>query len=646
MSAIAGVLHVNQEPIEKEHISKMMEPLKRYPADNHQIWRKDKVFFGCHDQWMTPESIREPLPYYDKERRLAITADAIIDNRQELFDLLLIDRRIRGTMPDSLLILNAYDKWGENCPQYLIGDFAFMIWDERQMKLFGARDFSGTRTLYFFCKNKRFAFCTLIEPLLALSYSPRKLNEEWLAEYLAITGMIDSADATLTPYEHIQQLPPSHSISVTREKLDIKRYCTVTSVKPLHLKSDDEYVEAFQEVFQLAIDSKLRTHHKVGSQLSGGLDSGAVVSFAAKSLQKENKRLHTLSYIPVDDFIDYTPKQLVADERPFIEATVNYVGGMTDNYFDFQGKDSYSEIDDMLAMTEMPYKFLENSFWLKGMFEKAQEKGLGILLNGDRGNYSISWGSAMHYYAILLKKVKVFQLYRELNDYCKQVGGARLRRIPLIAKIGFPILNELFSSEKQWQLPPLIRNEFAEQSGVYTKLKQFGIDRSGWFSRSNIYKERKQLYENIFPWNSGNAFTCKLSVRYGLWKRDPTNDLRVVRFCLSVPEEQYVQNGIDRSLIRRATKHYLPDKVRLNQRLRGVQGADWIHRMIPHWKMVIEELERMSRDERILFYIDDKIIHEALIKTRQGPKAELATDPDYKNMMRSLIVYRFIQTFA
>ncbi|MGQ4671626.1 hypothetical protein ACUIJ5_25025 [Bacillus toyonensis] len=50
---------------------------------------------------------------------------------------------------------------------------------------------------------------------------------------------------------------------------------------------------------------------------------------------------------------------------------------------------------------------------------------------------------------------------------------------------------------------------------------------------------------------------------------------------MSVPEEQYVQNGLDRALIRRATKNFLPDKVRLNQRVRGIQGADGVYRMAP-----------------------------------------------------------------
>ena len=60
---------------------------------------------------------------------------------------------------------------------------------------------------------------------------------------------------------------------------------------------------------------------------------------------------------------------------------------------------------------EMPYKFFENSFWLKGMFEKAHEEGIGVLLNGDRGNFTISWGSALDYYAILLKRLNGFVFF-------------------------------------------------------------------------------------------------------------------------------------------------------------------------------------------------------------------------------------------
>ncbi|MGX2961402.1 lasso peptide isopeptide bond-forming cyclase [Peribacillus sp. JNUCC 23] len=646
MSAITGIFHSNDEPISIEHGRGLMKALQKYPADDVQTWYKENIFLGCHAQWITPESVGEQLPFYDYERKLAITADAIIDNRDELFERLQVDHADQKIMTDSELILHSYQKWGEEAPKYLVGDFAFMIWDEKKQKLFGARDASGYRTLYYYQNKSQFAFCTTIEPLLSLPYVEKQLNEEWLAEFLAISGTIDTVDARLTPYRNIEQIPPFHTIKIDRGKIKLTRYGTFSSGERLKLKSDEEYVEAFQEVFQKAVNSKLRTHRNVGSQLSGGLDSGAVVSFAVKTMREKNKRLHTLSYIPPNDFKDFTPKQLIPDERPFIKSTVHHVGGITEHYLDFEGKNSFSEIDIFLKELEMPYKFFENSFWLRGVFEKAHELGIGVLLNGDRGNFTISWGSALDHYATLLKKLKWLRLFQELNQYSKNVGGARLRRLPVILRIGFPIIDQIFPQGTPYRLPTLINPAFAERTGVFKKLKEYGIDQTGWFSPPNINEERRILLEDIFPWNAGNTLISKLSLRYGLWKRDPTNDLRVVRFCLSVPEEQYVQNGLDRALIRRSTENYLPDKVRLNQRTRGVQGADGIHRMIPYWNDFIEELEQLSTDKKVLEFLDGQVIKTSRLKVEEGPRPKYYTDPDYRTLMRSLIVYRYLKKFA
>lgn len=535
---------------------------------------------------------------------------------------------------------------GEETPKYLVGDFAFMIWDEKKQKLFGARDFSGARTLYFYRYKQRFAFCTVIHPLLSLPYIEKELNEQWLAEYLVLAGTIDAVNTSITPYKNIEQLPPSHSISVVGDKIAFTRYCELIPGKQLKLKSDEEYVEAFKDVFQKAVTSRLRTHLNVGAQLSGGLDSGAIVSFAAKAMKENNKSLHTFSYIPPKDFVDFTPKQLLADERPFIKSTVQHVGGIKDYYLDFDGRNSYSEIDNLLEVLEMPYKFFENSFWLKGMFEKANEEGVGLLLNGDRGNFSISWGYAMDYYSILLKRLKWFRLYQELDQYSKKVGGPRLRRLPDIARLGFPVIDKILQQGTTYKLPTIINPEFAKNIDIYNKLKEYGIEKSGWFPPSTIYMERKRHFENMFIWNAGNTLAAKLSLRFSLSKRDPTNDIRVVRFCLSVPENQYVQNGMDRALIRRSTEKFLPDNVRLNQSIRGVQGADWVHRMTPYWNAFRDELNKLIADKNALKFLDGQVLKRALVKVDEGPRSEYATDPEYKILMRSLIVYRFINSFT
>lgn len=641
MSAIAGIFHLNHDPVNKEHSSRMMKKLHKFPADDIRTWSNHSIFLGCHAQWITPESIGEILPYFDSERKIGITADVILDNREELCNRLFVKKEDRN-LPDSQLILLSYLKWKDDCTKYLIGDYAFMIWDEKEQKLFGARDPSGYRTLYYYHDFSRFIFCTTIEPLLSLPGVEKELNEEWVAEFLAISGTTDTVDASTTPYQRIFQLPPFHSISVKKDSVTIKKYGSYIPEKKLKLRDNEEYVEAFQEVFQKAVNSRLRTFRNVGAQLSGGLDSGSVVGCAGKLLRKENKILHTFSYIPPADFIDYTPTYLIADESPLIKKTVQYVGGISDHYFDFEGKSSYSEIDEILDIMEMPYKFLENSFWLKGMFEKAREKDIGILLNGDRGNFTISWGSAIHYYELLLKRFKLYRFYTELGQYCKNAGGNRKKLFSYLIKKKFLFLGDTINQNEKAQAFQLINKEFAEYEGIYRKLREFGISKNGWFETPDLFEQRKLLYDTIHPWNSGNTLNSKLSLKHSLWKRDPTNDIRVVRFCLSLPEDQYVQNGFDRALIRRATKGILPDEIRLNQSLRGVQAADWMHRIKPNRDSIIEEANELMKNKRIMSYLNNEVSMLINEFTQEKNSTQDYKMTDLSLIIRCIILYRFV----
>ncbi|QWG51633.1 lasso peptide isopeptide bond-forming cyclase [Bacillus mycoides] len=642
MSAITGIIHFNNEPISIEHGTRLMSDLQKYPADDIQIWHKENAFLGCHAQWITPESVGEQLPFYNYEKQLAITADAIIDNRNELFEKLQVDYADRKNMTDSELILLSYQKWGEAAPKYLVGDFAFMIWDEKKQTLFGARDFSGSRTLYFYRGEEKFVFCTIINPLFTLPYVEKKLNEQWIAEFLAIPVNFESVDSQQTVYKYIEQVPPSHTISVKNGKVDFSRYYTPTTGKMLNLKSNEEYEEAFRDVYQSAVKARLRTHHKVGAHLSGGLDSGSVVSFAAKDLRAENKKLHTFSYVPVEGFVDWTHKGRIANERPFIQSTVKHVGNIQDYYLELPERSPLSEIDDWLETMEMPYKFFENTFWLSGVYEKASQHGIGVLLSGQRGNWTVSWGPILDYQAMLLKKLHWMRFYRELYLYSRNLGVKKSRVFEVVKRKAFPFLHQLLSSEEQDVFPRIINPEFAKKMNVFDRLKEQDIDITGT-SISNAYDMKREQFEKTYYWSINGTYETKLSLRYALWDRDPTNDLRIVQFCLSVPEEQYVQNGVDRSLIRRATKNLLPDKVRLNQRVRGVQGADGVYRMAPFWNEFIEEVEELSVDPIISEFLNVEVIKKAISKLCKEPRPEYAFDLDFRVLMRSLIFYRFIK---
>ncbi len=644
MSAIAGVLNYNEASVSIETIQDMMQALQKYPADDVHTWHGGSVCFGCHMQWITPESVHERLPYYDEHNKLSITADAIIDNREELFNRLQVEYPRRRQMTDSELILLAYRKWGKDAPNYLIGDFAFVIWDENERILFGARDLLGNRTLYYHHNGRQFAFCTVISPLFTLPGVKKKLNESWFAEYLAIPTILDAVDVHTTVYDKIQHIPPAHAFTVMDGKLTLKQYGTLAPpAEQLKLKSNGEYEEAFRAVFQESVTSKLRSHRQVGASLSGGLDSGAVVSFAANPLRSAGKILHTYSYIPPSDFVDWTSKGRFANESPYIKETVQHVGNISAHYLEFKERNSFAEINDWLSLLEAPYKCFENSFWMTGIFEQAKQHGVGVLLTGAGGNLTISWGSAIDYYAMLLRKFRLVQFNRELSLFSNHMKIGRSRLLRMIMESAFPLLDRSNYNNTQ-DFPSLIHPDFAKKSNVLEKLRNRDIGMPD--PKIDFIQARENEFKNlVFPHMTG-ALETQLSLRYAIWERDPTYDPRVIRFCLSVPIEQYVQDGIDRSLIRRATKGYLPDKVRLNQRFRGIQGADWVHRMMPSWRAFTEELRQLCRDSACEQFLNINQIRKSLSAIGDSPRPDQAYDPNARFLMRSLIVYRFMKQMA
>ncbi|WP_138752495.1 asparagine synthase-related protein [Paenibacillus sinopodophylli] len=645
MSAIVGICHLNHEPIAPELGIALLQQLQKYPADHIDAWHNEQVFLGCHAQWITPESVGESMPYHDPSSGLTITADAIIDNRSELFEKLQVPPANRKEITDSALILLSYKKWGNDAPKHLIGDFAFVIWDEHNRSLFGARDFSGSRTLYYARTKELFAFSTLIKPLLSIPGLNKQLNEQWMSEFLAIPITTEAVDLFTTVYKHIGQIPPSHTITVCNGELKFSRYSTFTYHTKLKLKSNEDYEEAFRDVFQSAVSSRLRTHRPVGANLSGGLDSGSVVSFAAKALREQNKRLHTFSYVPLEDFHDWTPKSRIANERHNIQSTVDHVGNIHEQYLNFPDQNSFTEIDEWLEIMETPYKFYENSYWVKGIYQQANALNLGVLLTGSRGNWTISWGPALDYQASLLRKLKWVQLAKESRLYSKELGIKQSRIWPILGKKAFPAMAKLMSRNSEPELPDLINPEFARKTNVYERLQQHGYDFWG-NPFQDVYEVRKKQFEMLYYWNITGTVGCKQSLKYAVWERDATNDLRVIRFCLSVPEEQFVQNGFDRSLIRRSTKNYLPEDIRLNQKVRGIQGADGLHRMLPSWDVLIDELRQVVSDPLVSNYLNIVELKKALLAIEKNPRPEQVFETDFRILMRSLIFRRFIKKHA
>jgi len=181
VSAIFGLYWTAGRPAERDDLERMSLSLTHRGADGASVWTRGSVGLGHRPLRTTPESAEETQPLTGGSEQLILTADARLDNREELIRLLDLPRRT-GRVTDGELILGAYARWGEACVERLLGDFAFAVWDATRRALFCARDHAGIKPFCYRRWRDGFAFASEIGPLLQV-FGPSRLNEEKIADH-------------------------------------------------------------------------------------------------------------------------------------------------------------------------------------------------------------------------------------------------------------------------------------------------------------------------------------------------------------------------------------------------------------------------------------------------------------------------------
>ncbi|MGA9381234.1 MAG: asparagine synthase-related protein, partial [Phormidium sp.] len=272
MSGIVGIINRDEKPINPDLLQRMTEFMSYRGPDAQQIWLEGNVGFGHTMLRTTKESLAEKQPF-SLDEKVWITADARIDGRGELIEKLEIKDNI-NVVTDVELILRAYLVWGEDCVQYLLGDFAFGIWDEREQKLFCARDHFGVKPFYYAEVGNGLIFSNTLNCLRVHPGVSDELNDLAIADFL-LFGL--NLEFDTTTFADIQRLPPAHCLTWSKERRQIKRYWTLPTDGYIRYKQASEYVEHFQELMEKAVGDRLRTN-QVGMFMSGGLDSSTLAA--------------------------------------------------------------------------------------------------------------------------------------------------------------------------------------------------------------------------------------------------------------------------------------------------------------------------------------------------------------------------------
>jgi asparagine synthase (glutamine-hydrolysing) len=557
LSGIAGLYYLDHRPIDPQTLEQMLARIAYRGPDGSGLWYDGPVGLGHQMLRTTPESLHEQLPLADESGDLIISCDARVDNRSELIEALEIERP-RAEITDASLILRAYERWGEQCPERLVGDFAFAIWDRRRKVLFCARDPFGVKPFYYFRSDRIFALASEIKALLALEDVPRRLNETRLADYLL--PLLEDKQATL--YRDILRIPPAHTLTVTPEAPSLRQYWSLDRGREISLESDGEYIEAFRSTFTEAVRCRLRSAGPVGSRLSGGLDSSAVTCVARDVLLREGReRLHTFSGI-----FELVPE---SDERPYIEAVVRQGGvqahdvpadrlGVLHDWEEASGV-SWAE-DEPLWSPQLPLGW--------ALCQAAHDQGVRVVLDGDGGDQVVAHGHT--YLAELLATGRWLTCLSEARLLTQHLDIPLQRAIKLWAV--FPLLPPWLLSI--WRAVrgrrdvtlgaagvPIVP-AFAQRMGLPERAaaRERAHQRSGHTVRQAQWQE---LTTGLIP--AGLEYNDRLAALFQIEPRYPFYDRRLVELCLALPSRQKLRDGWPRAIVRRSLD-CLPNEVRWRAR--------------------------------------------------------------------------------
>ncbi|MCP3857241.1 MAG: hypothetical protein GY698_21340 [Actinomycetia bacterium] len=609
MSGIFGVVDRRGTGGGWPTLQAMAHAMEYWGPDGIHTWSDEAAGLGqCMLSSTTGPSFERPHVMGDRQR--VIVAAARIDNRVELCgDLDLIERGTSNTE----IILAAYEKWGDACPDRLLGDWSFAIWDPREQSLFLARDHLGNTGLYYHQEGERLLFASSLHGLLAVKSLDPKPNMERIAQLLVAWG---GDDGGATMYQNIRRLPPAHSLRLPPSgPARLKRFWVLEDTEEVRLHSDDEYLEGFLDVYGTAVACRTGEGERVASTLSGGLDSGSVSVLAARELRDRGDRLAAYGSVPMYPVEGLSSGGRFGDERPFIEATARYSGNVDVH---FVTSDRWTPMDGVFhqqAIHLEPGHAAGNQFWIMALLEQARNDGVATLLTGQGGNPTVSWHGA-GYFDQLARRGRWIRLAKELKPWI------RLRNTPwrsaIKAHVLRPILGDLpvfrRTPPPHWSSYSALHPAFAKQMSIDEQMRSAHFDATA----DSAHTTRENRHALLRPtFGTAGAIWHRLGAGFGMDIRDPTLDRRVIEFCLGIPDDQYVRNGEARSLIRRSMHGLLPDEVRLN-RGKGVQSADIGYRVRASRDQIAGVLDDFSRSDLVSSVLDLPKMQRVLASVDSG----------------------------
>lgn len=585
MSAIAGIWRTDGRPAVAD-LERALAALHPYGPDDSTSWVEQEVGVGRRLMRLDASEASDGQPLVGGGGRFLLVADVRLDNRQELAEALGLRPRDLATTADAGLVLGAFERWGEDCPQFLYGDYAFAVWDRDRQRWFLVRDAMGGRPLHYFHGPGLFAFASMPRGLHALPEIPYAVDENLLAA--AFTRALADPDASC--FRQIKRVGLGEYLVITRADVRRGRHWS-PSLEPLRLARPADYHEALREHLDRAVSDRLPANGDVGAQLSAGLDSSAVASTAARLLSAKGGRVTAFTSVPRADADTSGTRHRLTDEGPIAAMTAALYENMEHVRVSTPGRSPLAGLAEAFDLAEQPSLNLCNRVWIEAINEQAHARGLTVLLTGQMGNLTLSYKGTGSF----RRRLRRGDLAGALNELriVAWLGGGGWKGLPRIIREQLTdLVRPSGSGEDGEGLAGLLNPATRWRPGL-------PAGPQGEASPPGAPASRLAAMHRIDLANGRKATLA----RWRIQEMDPTADRRLAEFCLRVPEAQLRLDGLPAALTRRALADRLPPAVAL-LRTRGLQAVDWHMGLTDPERQLGEVVDRLAASPEAAAMLD------------------------------------------
>lgn len=574
MCGIVGIYNFgNNRPVEREKLTQMCNIIRHRGPDSDGFFLNNNIGLGIRRLAIIDLQTGNQ-PIHNEDNKIWTVLNGEIYNFLELRHQLEKKHKFY-TKTDTEVIVHLYEDYGEKCVQYLRGMFAFAIWDEKNKKLFIAKDRVGKKPLYYTSHNGSFVFASEIKSILEYLQKTPEIDFEAIDLFLTYQYI----PSPKTIFKNIKSLLPAHILTCDKNgDIETKEYWNLDFTKKTNLSFDNACTET-KNLLMEATKLRMISDVPLGAFLSGGVDSSIVVGLMSQ-LSSQPVKTFSIGFEEAD-FSELTYAKIVANHFK------------TDHH-EFIVKPNFIEILPKLVW-HYGQPFADSSALPSYFVANETKKHVTVALNGDGGDET--FGGYLRYKA--MKGSLYFAFPFQILG--KKITEKLSSLVPFKDKKYFRYLRRLVSALSE---PPELRNIQWHRFFSNEAKEKLYTDNMKKILYNNAYDYLTALFENA-PANNimDRVFYTDLkaylpecllvkmdiaSMANSLEARSPFLDHKVLEFSASLPSAWKLHGLTTKYILKKSFNDFLPKEILHRGKMGfGIPVGKWFRN---NWKNYYREI--------------------------------------------------------